>query len=277
MSFVWLSLSLFCAKNNWNKLLEEGIEVFIKDQKAINNYAISFNFLSGENIRLSLQATREDALDVAKGADDFFKNYFSLANFTVKKIRFPIDGVFKPMPMNSIQYGLYHGTPKTLDDVTNLTNFSKILIRALKECTIDDETIITFAFYLQVSLIKILIKHVKAAVDLMFITNRMENNETEIQEEIVLDVALLDEIALDIMQTERFDIELDWLNNWIDFNELELKKITGLNRSIEYFYNNKVSIISNCLGLNDNSRFLLNNGIQKALRKYLVHNHPDNF
>lgn len=270
MNFVWLSLSLFCAKNNWNKLLGEGIEPFVEGQKLITNYTISFNFLSGENIRLSLQVNSEDAPEVAKCADAYFKNYFSFSKFPVKKLLLPVDGVFLPMPMNTIQYGLYSVSAKTQAEISYLTNVSKILITALKCDSIDDEAIITFAFYLQVGLTKVIGNQIKSIVDLMSIIKPKEHAATEMQEEIILDEALLNEITLDIMQTEEFDIELNWLNTWIDLNRRALNEANNYAESIEDFYHNKVSVIHTCMGINSNCKLLLTNSVQNALAQYFA-------
>ena len=166
---IWLSVSIFCNKSNWHTLLNNGIEPFVLADKNIINYTLELNYLSGENMRLSLLVDEIDAPVVAKSTDIYFKKYFSDAGLSIRPITFPVEGVFMPFQANTVQYGLYHHHIITRGEIERYElqiNLSRILLVALKDDIIDDQTILTFGFYLKMGLIKTL-----SAIDAQFVNS----------------------------------------------------------------------------------------------------------
>src|SRR5690554_2737148 len=105
---IWLSISLFCSKSNWHILFANGVNPFIIANSFIEHYIIEFNYLSGDNIRLSILTNQSIAPQVARNADDYFKTYFLNANLSTNQIKLSGKGVFIPFKENAIQFGLYY-------------------------------------------------------------------------------------------------------------------------------------------------------------------------
>ncbi len=271
---IWLSVSLFCNKNNWNKLMTDGINVFVSSTPNLISYTIEFNYLSGENIRLSLLVNKSDAQLMAKSADEYFKAYFASANLTVKQAEPPFMGVFMPFPANTIQYGLYTPQPINTDEVERYQtaiNLSAIMLEALQD-EIDDETIITFAFYLQMGLVRSLYNYLQGVDELFSITSELDV-AYKAEGDLTSSYSLMDEITVDVMQSEKFDHELDWMNKWITQCKATLKVQTansGKGIQAKQFYANRMAAISRQLGLNNNSKNLLSHFIDRSLRQYLL-------
>jgi len=156
---IWLSVSLFSHKNQWNKLLSRAVVPFVSKNAYLNGFTIEFNYLSGENIRLSLLTDEENAPGLAKLADKYFNNYFLNAGLPEHELKLPVNGIFMPFPSNTIQFGLYPPKKITADKLDNYSpslHFSQIMLYALKDDVIDDEIILTFVFYLRMGLIKMI-------------------------------------------------------------------------------------------------------------------------
>ena len=277
-NMTWLSISLFSNQPNWHKLLSQGIKSFIESQKKIHNYTIEFNYLSGENIRLSLMVKEAEAPFVVKEADSYFKHFFSKSNFSVKEVKLPVEGVFMPFPVNIIQYGLY----KTQESGNNETGYniatdlSKIVTAALTDDT-DDETIITLAFYLQMGLIRAIHNYTSNIDELLSTINQVTPvSNANTGDDSISDDSLMDEITIDVMQTEDFDSELNWLTTWIKLGEEGLRNLNSTNAdknlSIKNFYNTRINEINRCLGLNTQRRNLLRDLIKVSLKRYFILN-----
>lgn len=218
---IWLAASIFCNKSNWHKLLNDGILPFISTEHDIINYTFSFNYLSGENIRLSLLTSQHNAPSLSKNMDNYFKAYFSKANLSRETIELPVNGIFIPFSANSIQYGLYPPvkiTPSEKESYKMSIILSEVLCKALKDNIIDNETILTFAYYLKMGLIKTL-----TFVDPQFLNNlkpsdKFPNGASDEINPLAFEDSkeTLIEVAMDIFQpTSETDIP-EWFQDWLD-------------------------------------------------------------
>ena len=154
---IWLQTSLFADKSQWAFILHNGVKPFRKDasnEKLIEVLLIEFNYLSGENIRMAIQTEARNAELLASKLDGFFKEFFLSANIYKKQVTLPVDGIFLPFPPNTIQYGLYKILANA-DELASkiISKTSACIIEALENDTIDEEVLITFAFYLHIALI----------------------------------------------------------------------------------------------------------------------------
>jgi hypothetical protein len=169
-NFTWVTCSLFCSRSHWNHLLN-AIESFLnyRHNKAhIKNWLVELNYLCGENIRFAFFIPSEQCEHLALETNTWFKTFFSKANFPAGEPELPLKDIFLPFPQNTVQYGLYRPDITSSTELTskNLlrTSLSNIMIEALKTEDIDDEVILTFTYYLHISLIKTIIKKNYASV-----------------------------------------------------------------------------------------------------------------
>jgi hypothetical protein len=272
---IWLSTSLFCNSTHWGRLMSEGIAGFVSSTPKLINYTIEFNYLSGENIRLALLVSQNDASVIAKNADLHFKNYFAKSNLNIKLHKPLFDGIFMLFPTNTIQYGLYppqHIIQDEMQRHQTAIDLSEIMIEALQD-EIDDEAIITFAFYLQMGLIRSVYKYLNN-IDKLFLTiGDFANADNNLDENLTSDYSIMDEITLDVMQAESFDIDLNWMGSWTkqcmdsllqtnDSDEIRIKR----------FYANRTAAIHRQLGLNIKSENLLDYLIGRSLLQYFITN-----
>ncbi len=263
---LWLSTSLFCSKNHWNILLSDGIKPFIMsmpDEEELASFQIEFNYLNGENIRLALLTKVEQAETLAKKADTYFKKFFSISALPTNKPDLTDWGIFMPFPSNTIQYGLFKIDPLNLHDTKTFSfqkELSLIIADGLSEENIDQETIITFAFYLHVALIKLIKDKNPATInellqwydttafhkteepmDMEFLKAKYEDNKEvllEITEDIIKHPSSVNKVP-------------DWLEGWMDLCEKELisytlkegdKTLTQIHSRITYYINKQLGI-----------------------------------
>jgi len=268
---IWLSTSLFSSKGNWHNILREAIGPFTQSNSLVKGYTIKFNYLSGENIRLSLLTDLGNEESLAKTADKYFKNYFRKANLPDASIKLPVAGVFMPIPRNSIQYGLY--APVSIDVEEQIQyalpiKLSKIIVAALQE-EIDDELILTLAFYLQISLAKTIYRFL-TDVSALFSVVTPANGFT-VDDNALSNLCLMKEITIKVMQTEEFDIKLRWLNQWIDdcnnnllaISENEIDHISNIKEN----YHLRVQTAYHHLGINRHGEDMLSYLVLKSLEE----------
>jgi hypothetical protein len=274
---AWLSASLFCGKDHWNALLSKGIKPFINQlvpQKEVKSFHVQFSYASGENIRLALQTEAAQAKQLAKRMDLYFKDFFSKVNFPKKEIKLPVDGVFMPFPPNTIQYGLYklpkEKSARALDENHLKQELSLLMIEALGEECIDEETILTFAFYLHMAWVKSVSSHHAKLEGLMglyredayalpgesmdsaFLSEKYRDNEI-----------LLLGIFYDIMDQQPTGIDHipAWLENWMGLckrtTEKRLPSFQDKDKAFELIHLQMVHFIHTQLGITENMKRLL--------------------
>lgn len=216
---IWLSTSLYCLRDDWHLLLSEAINPFFTTNlDRIEALVLEFNYIGGENIRMALLTNEGNADRLSSEADLFFKNAFLRLPFHNKKIALPVQGLFLPFPNNSIQYGLYRGDYRNYRLQKEL---SLLMIEALSEESIDDETIVTFAFYLHISLMKVMLKyHTGSTEELLKLYHSSHSTGTEVSEFSLIknkfedNKDMLKEIFLDIMNPVIENTPPNWLSNW---------------------------------------------------------------
>lgn len=272
---IWLPSSIFSAKENWHHILEQ-IQIFIdlwKPQQCIKEFRIEFNYLSGENIRFSILCGDDFKHRIAQKLDEYFINFFLRANFSVKKQALPINGIFLPHQPNTVRYGLYNilsGNPEA--EQINAV-ISSAIIQALSPEPVDEESILTFAFYLYAGVFKAF-KNRNVHYDIKKHSNYWANkhNESQLDEKIVEDKyeaskALLSEIFQEIMSGIPIG---PWLDNWILTCETEIRRRSGF----PYKENDLIQIGFGCinsinkhLGMSENMKLMLGFFINRTLEE----------
>jgi hypothetical protein len=274
MDLQWLNISLFSCKDNWHIILKKGINPFIEamsNKKIMNKFQLEFNYYCGENIRMSLLTKHDLAHSLAKSADNYFRQFLSRKELSEKEIQLALDRIFMPFPCNTIQYGLYNFND---DDVENLDfkqSLSELIIKVLGEQLIDEEILITFAFYLHISLLKIT----------MMLSSDLHVEDRIYKEVIYRDVSIMDygfikekyndnkgmliEIYSDIMEKETDESIPDWLNKWMELCKKQIRKNDNLkmNKIVE-IYKRIIYMVYKQLGINDKMESILSYFIQQV-------------
>lgn len=270
-NLLWLTTSLFCSKSHWSYLISEGIKPFlskIDDQKSLKSYQLEFNYQYGDNIRLSLLAQSEQAKTLSKKADAYFKKFFSIAALPTNETNLTDRGIFMPIPPNTIQYGLYK-----IESIANekqsyfQKELSLIIIEGLGKENIDQETIITFGFYLHIALIKLIKdKHEATVKELLQWYNSPALNVTDKEIDIEFIKAkyednkeVLLEITDDIMKPPSFQEIPFWLKKWMKLCEDELNRDRRHNKETNQMTinTNIINIINKHLGITEKMKTLL--------------------
>lgn len=228
--FTWLRVSIFSAQENWALIVKAGIAKYLV-QHGVQSFLIKFNYLSGENIRFAVLSPVDHREEIAKGIDQYFKNFFSSADLITKETPFPPRGLFLPFPQNTIQYGLYMETSATQADTAEI-KFSEIMLAAFEEAEIvDDETILIFTLYLNMAMVKMLRRYV--AEDTMFYelfssTRKHELNTLDVDmiaEKYSQTRDAVQEIFHDILLSDKSERELPWLTKWMELCETTYRHV----------------------------------------------------
>jgi len=277
--YTWLSTSLFCPKINWRYVLCDGIKPFLKSnscRKYLVSCLIEFNYLGGENIRFSLLTQEENIASFIACVDSFFKNYFFSIENNKTEQPSSSDRVFLPFPANTIQYGLYTPVQIIDADVDRFSipvQLSVFILEALKEEDIDDEIILTFGYYLSMSLIKTLIKNYPAITSALLKLYEVDSDSHVdldtpfIKSEFEKNRAILFTVADDIIN-HRIEQLPGWVQKWTRFCDKEMKKeVSFLSADdIPFNFHRQVSFyIHKQLGINENTAVLLSWFIKKTL------------
>ncbi len=272
-AFIWLSISLFSSKENWHRILSEAIAPFAETNRLLKAFKVEFNHLSGENIRLSLLTNIGNEALLAATAHSYFNSYFEEAKLPQQPLKLPVEGVFMPFPANTIQYGLYPPLTVGGDEVDQYAlpvTLSKIMVAALQE-EIDDETILTFAFYLQIALVKTINKIAQNANVILTLIQPAQNFKPD--ESALSNLSTMKEITDDIMQTEKFNDELAWVNWWMEdcYAALAAQYNSDNDTSvIKHIYQQRMQTIYRNTCININGRDMLNYLAEQSLEQFFL-------
>ncbi|RXF70369.1 hypothetical protein [Arcticibacter tournemirensis] len=152
-TLVWLNASLFCKKNHWGTILNNGTKPFVKElmeQRAINSYSIELSFFEGDHVQFSVLLEEQNVPMIERMMSQYFCSFFDDAGFDSPDLQLPINRLFLPFPCNSIRYGLYNAfvwpMNQVLIDVQR--ELSDIIMQVLGEEIVDEELLVTLGFYL---------------------------------------------------------------------------------------------------------------------------------
>jgi len=275
--WLWLRTSVFCAKGHWHRILEQ-IQIFIdlwKPQQCIKGFRLEFNYLSGENIRFSILCRDDFKRLIVQKLDEHLTSLFLKEKFSVKKPVLPVNGVFLPHPANTVRYGLYNVVGVNTDNEQIGLVISSAIIQALCHEPIDEESILTFAFYLYAGMFKafsncnkvfdgITYTNLSGAtrsdqIDIEIVKNKYENGKE-----------MLSEIFDEIMRGIHIG---PWLDSWILTCETEIKRKSGNLYSQEEGLTQTgsgfINSIYKHLGISENMKFMLDFFINETLKETL--------
>ena len=155
---ILAATSLFYNQRKWPSLLQ-AIQTFNSTIYKKPSYYLEFNYASGQNIRFLFLVKENDADQLLEQADHYFKSFFLHAKSDPPKLN---GEIFKAFDENNIYYGLYDPIIIKKEDIIEYSSkftLSKYMIEALRnEHYLDDETILTLAYYFSITIIKIAIE-----------------------------------------------------------------------------------------------------------------------
>jgi hypothetical protein len=222
--------SIFYNQVAWHELLSGFISPYIQqNQDNILNWHLSLSTYRGEHVILIIEPKQNNAQleeDFKKKADDFLANFPS----PMKAIEYPLNGLFMNYYNNTVEYNieaLYAtvGNPSLLAVKQHL---SEIILQALGGQEIDMESIFSFIVYLQLGIIKAGFTSTKTArINTLKLVLHLttqddgDSNGKASEEETQRFIDLFEynkeifvEIVEDIWNKEKYDAELNWMEQW---------------------------------------------------------------
>jgi len=253
------------------------MESFIsQNSSSVVDFSVEFNFLCGENIRLAVLVLEDSVNEFVPAMDNYFKSFFAERKLRTTQMLLPVAGIFKPFEQNTIQYGLFDiSNEKSQNEVKLSANLSRVIISALKDDEIDDETIVTFGFYLHAAIFKIsqdrsdLINEVKsyyinyslvteAEISIGLIDDKFKSNKQE-----------LINIYQNILIENQSDLP-DWMAGWIacikDEIETYSTSLTDILKAEKYY--RIISIVNRQLGISRNSWLMISYFLRQTIDAY---------
>ena len=233
----WLSISIFVPTDKWHSLFKEVIQPFVdklSEEERIYSFYVGFGYLGGEHIRLALLVSKRSAYEVAKYIDGYFKEILSRLNFVELPTDPIYDGIFSPVPQNTIHYGLFSTTtlPKVGSRLALQQAFSKAILTALSEEIVDDDIILTFALYIHFICYKVFPELKHSLLKENFLITKIRQEEYQVQKNSDNDLSdikykmLLEgmhEIYEDVMNPSNLEGQSSWIESWQNtFHELLL-------------------------------------------------------
>jgi hypothetical protein len=223
---VWLSISLFCQVGNWHILLNEGIKPFLQMpfvQASTDAYDIRLGYHDhgGEHVAFSLLTPLSNAERLAQNTDKFFTQFFQTHLLSTPAPSYYGKTLFMPIPCNSVQFGLYSIINEQEENVHVFQSsaLSRIILAALAEESLDDETIVTFALYLYFALIEAIgtctnsgHSTIQDELTIQLSSLPMEELSEIINDRYLANKPTIDSIAADFFSGQSDDIS--WLSEW---------------------------------------------------------------
>lgn len=232
---VWLNTSVFYNKESWHTLINDcllPITTTLKGERSIEMFFLHFSKQQGDHIRVSILLNRENLDKVRELIQRKVATFISALPSITAPIQYPLPTIFTNFTNNTINFNIYKIYPLEVDifaykDVINVRELiTKCVTEALLNEKIEEESIFTFALYMQVSMIK---AHFLTKEDSLVALREILNNSlynSELKEQIVADRKILDlysenkELLGDIFR-EVWEENKDskWLTHWIEKNQ----------------------------------------------------------
>ena len=280
---TWLSTSLFCSRNEWKRVLNDGIDPLLKTDicgRCLHAYLLEFNYLGGDNVRFSMLGKEDDHVSLIDHIEHFFRStYCKPDGHSHEKAQISV-GKVSVLPVSIRQYHLRYPveSENDLDRYLIPVHLSKLILAVLKEEDIDDETLLTFAYHLSMGLISALREiSCEVLIDLVPLYDfgsyaNADSRDAMFIESFEENKTMLFEIALDaITRTRQLSI---WMLEWISFLEGEIGRKEAALSKTEHavrFHNKVLFYIHKQLCLNERKSLALTYFTKRSL-EYIVEN-----
>lgn len=216
---IWLTTSLFAARDNWPLLVDKGIKPFLNklnQPKKIIDVEITINDFLGDNIRLSLLIHKDFAAEVSEELHNHFTLLLASLQVPVIDEEDSPKTIFCPF-YNTIRYGLYH-KPVHNDYKPVQKEIELVIMDALPISGFADESLLIVCFYLHLGLARVLLQHGKVIEDILQFYNFDYTNKAAafLQPLLEENKEQLEEIATDILGDNLvINPEAAWVLSWI--------------------------------------------------------------
>lgn len=157
---VWMRSSIYYNKECWHILLQDCIKPLISDlhrNKQILNFFIAFNAKQGDNIRFAVHLPLKRSVKTTVFIDQYLKSFLEKNKSPDVIQTYPLKNFFINYPNNQVKYNFFNNTKNPTDgEVLTRQYFSKALIGAFKDSSIDSSATFTFILYVQLTILKVL-------------------------------------------------------------------------------------------------------------------------
>lgn len=261
-NYIWSSASIFCRKEYWGKLTNQGVRPFIQlNGTKIKRFQICINFSFGENIRMALLVPKPFKDEIKEETKNYFRNFFS--TFPKRKILTSGDSIYASFPDFSIYYGLYDLLvhENQINHVFKVQeDFSLILMDLLSDIE-NDDSILTSAFCLNIGVVKVFKKYASNITRLvksneLALSYSHNMNDDSINEVIESNCDIALKITNDIFKNSDNQFNSGWLKEWIDLCEKQITKVKS-DDEIRKLYNLLLTLIIRHLDLTENMQWIL--------------------
>jgi hypothetical protein len=242
----------------WHVLLQDCLYVFIKAKAALFNLrflSVSLNNHQGDHIRLTITTNRLCARELIVCFHEFVSGWLQQHPSATKQIQFPLNHLFLDHPNNSIRYNLYNAEfADRAGDMAAHQLISEQLLAVLAASPIEEEEVLVFSLYIQLTLLRVYDRKNARAIVLSLIEKKKK--QLQQKNEDISTIATDTKIAFDANR-EAFDRifgevfekgkrpeTLNWLKPWEDMAVACMKK--GIFRSS---FSNMTEIIYHHLGI----------------------------
>jgi hypothetical protein len=274
--YNWLAISISVNKNDWMDFLKNSIRTFINNEairSKVRVYLLEFSH-DTDTIKLSLLTRDVFIKELVKQAEGYFNSYFAslTSASTLTDSHTNTDLIL--YSTNNIQCDI-HASAKINNNIEKFAIpnlLSELMLDVLSDETIDDNTILSFSFYLSIGLISVLLKNSPSSIiellNLYDLSNYInEDFESNLELEFKKNQTILLDIVNNIFNERSMEIP-SWLLMWMKLCDKELKNTFScfLRNDTHFVIHNRIVYhIYKQLSINKNSGFLLTYFCKKAL------------
>lgn len=216
MEYTWLSISAYCDPVHYHRVLTEVIFPVVSQRqrdRLLGSWFFEFNYNGGPNIVTPMLVQNSNLHQTVENIADDIKLRFCDANLHYPPRLITLEDLYKPFPVNSLQFGVY--SVKNLFDHPDIglkQIISEVFIEAVCEEPIQDESSLCFCLYLLFAAIReALVRNPELVRDLFSGQSDLIN----LDEEACKDLDnLVNEIGEDIDHLTDFHRKSLWFVKW---------------------------------------------------------------
>ena len=220
-----INAAVFCYKDQWAHLICSCLTPFLKEKK-VKNYCLYFFEEQGDQVRVIIDDCSPGS-EFKKAFSCHVDRYLNTNSFVAREIKYPLAYFFEDFDNNTIYYDLFRGYARETNLIDAIvlaklkSEVTRLIVSHLSLSTIDEESIFTFAMYLQLAIVRAFCADIhKARVLLKGIINNLNNNipqQLQVNIEIHANAAIKENLEELIATTGELwpVVRILWLEKWI--------------------------------------------------------------